>query len=201
MLPTRAARALFTLLVPAAVCAAACSSGTGALFANGGETGGESSTSTTGAGAGNGTGATSTTSSSGTTTTSSGATTTSSGSASGSSTSSSTSASSTTSSGASAGACTDAADTAKLAQLGANLQTDVTNCAKNNFGNATGINNCIAMLGLSAGCTTCFDNNVQCADQKCLTQCFANPSSAGCTSCIHTNCTPAFNTCSGIMGL
>jgi len=100
-----------------------------------------------------------------------------------------------------AGACTDAADTAKIAAIGASqLQTDVTNCATQNLGGEPATKNCITTKTmLSAPCVTCFDNNVQCAVQNCFAQC-SGGMSAGCTACLHTNCTPAFNTCSGLMG-
>lgn len=196
------------ILLPVLALAAACGSTNTSAIGFGGDTNGSSSGSTSsgvassgstssGTGAA-GTGGGATTSSSTSTSTSS----SSSSGASSTSTSSSSSSTSSSSSGAASGACTDSADQAQLAKLGTNLQSDVTNCAQSNLAAEPGTKNCIKMKTmLSDACVACFDTNVQCANQHCLSQCLANPNSTGCTSCIHTNCTPAFNACSGLMGL
>ncbi len=177
----------YALLASAVVTLAACGGGGSTNTGGGGNT--------TGTGASTGSGASTTTSG----TTTSGSTTTSGTTTSGSTTTSGTTSTTSTTSAAS-GACTDAADTAQLATIGSNLQNLVQGCAQNNLEQEPATKNCIKqMTMLSDGCVTCFDNNVQCAAQHCLGQCIVGMSSM-CTMCLHTNCTPAFNTCSGLMG-
>jgi hypothetical protein len=53
---------------------------------------------------------------------------------------------------------------------------------------------------LSDACVVCFDTLVQCAIMHCLPTCGISPYGAACGMCEHTNCTPAFNKCSGLMG-
>jgi hypothetical protein len=90
---------------------------------------------------------------------------------------------------------------ATINQIGATqLATDVTNCVTQNFAQEPATKNCIKnATNLSDACVACFDANAQCGAQNCAAQC-ANGPSTQCTSCLHTNCTPAFNTCSGLMG-
>jgi hypothetical protein len=199
--------ALLALLAPATL-AAACSAPNGGLFA---AEGGASGTGggATGSSSGSGTGGTTGASSSGATSsghTSSGGTSTSgmtSSSSGQTSTSSSghTSSSSTSSSGGPTGACTDAADESIVVSLGQQGLTDaVTQCAQDNFLGEPATSNCIQQqTGLSSACVACFDANVHCGAQHCFQQC-SQGGNTTCNSCLHMYCTPAFNTCSGLMG-
>ncbi len=198
---------LLSLLFPILAVASGCSSGgstgsggTTSATGTGTGTGTRTGTTATGTGTGTGTGGTGT---SGATTSGTG-TTSATGTGTGTTTSATTGTTTTTSTtgtGAGTGACTDADDTAKINALGQTaLTNDVTNCGQTSLGAEPATKNCIKqMTNLSDPCVSCFDANVQCGVQHCLTQCIGGMS-AGCTSCLHTNCTPAFNTCSGLMG-
>jgi hypothetical protein len=79
------------------------------------------------------------------------------------------------------------------------------NCAKNNLGNDAATKMCIKMNtqfdggpGLTDPCIQCFDDTINCAIQKCLSQCIADSSSAACVCCRIANCDDAFNACSGL---
>jgi len=174
---------------------AACSSGGGA---GGGNTHG-STTGTSAGGAGT-TGTTATTSGSTTATTTTTSTTNTGTASASTTTTSTTSATSSTSTGGS-GACTNTADETKINALGpTQLQTDVQNCGQQSFGAEPQTTTCIKnATQLSDACVACFDTNVHCAIMHCIAQC-GGGASAQCNMCLHTNCTPAFNTCSGLMG-
>jgi len=159
-----------------------------ALFACGGSGGGNG-----GGGSGTGGGGTGGMSSSSSSSSSTSASSTT-------STSSSTSASS---SGSAGGACTNASDldiiqTQEVAGIAGN-------CAKNNLGNDAATKQCIkdattvdGGTGLSDGCIVCFDDTINCAINKCLTSCLADPNSDACTCCRIANCDSAFVACSGL---
>jgi hypothetical protein len=79
------------------------------------------------------------------------------------------------------------------------------NCAKNNLGNDAATKMCIkdgtkgdGGTGLSDPCIDCFDTLINCAIQKCLTQCLADANSDACVCCRIANCDDAFVTCSGL---
>lgn len=120
-----------------------------------------------------------------------------------SSTSTSTSTTSTTGTGGGgtggappSGACTNAGDQAILA--GGQVQTQVEQCAQQNFGAEPGTKDCIkSTTGLSDGCVTCFDDTVQCTVANCIAQC-AGGQTPDCTACMDQHCTPAFVQCSGL---
>jgi hypothetical protein len=94
------------------------------------------------------------------------------------------------------GACTNDPDQAVL--MSVDIQAAVKKCAEDNFGGEPGTKDCIKMIGLSDGCTTCFDDTIQCVVSKCFNECAFSPDSAECATCRATNCDPAFETCSGL---
>jgi len=51
--------------------------------------------------------------------------------------------------------------------------------------------------GLSAGCSTCFGEVIQCTVDKCMIQCIV-PDSPGCADCRAKNCGPSFEACAGV---
>lgn len=54
------------------------------------------------------------------------------------------------------------------------------------------------VAALSDNCTACYVNTALCAASQCAGQCFADPNATICTDCVATNCTPGFETCSGL---
>ncbi len=157
------------------------SGGTGGSGASGGSGGSGASTANGGGGAGGDTGG----SGGGTTTTGQG------GSGGGTT--------STTGTTGAMGACTNAADTALLADPNADIETKVNDCAQQNLGQEPATLDCIKATGLSAGCAQCFDDTVQCVVMNCLTECLADSNSPACIECRAMKCDPAFETCSGLM--
>lgn len=96
------------------------------------------------------------------------------------------------------GACTNAADQAIVTDPTKMLQQKVTDCGKNNLGMEPATKNCIAMLGLTPECTTCFDDNVQCVAKNCFAKCIPDPSVQACTDCRAMFCDMPFTMCSGL---
>jgi hypothetical protein len=95
-------------------------------------------------------------------------------------------------------------DAALISAHGATIETDVNNCAQQNFGGEPATKTCIEGIKpdgtntLSKACADCYDGAVACGASMCLTQCIGGSMSAGCMSCVAQKCTPAFNTCSGL---
>jgi len=121
------------------------------------------------------------------------------GSTSSSTTSSTSTTSTTSSSGGDAGTnlCKNAAD--EMIASTKDVAGISATCAKQNLGNDPAITMCIKMgTGLSDGCVTCFQGEVDCAINKCLTPCLADSMGAACTACRAMNCDPAFVMCSGL---
>jgi hypothetical protein len=100
----------------------------------------------------------------------------------------------------SAGACDNTADNTTLAGLAATLEAKIQTCAFECLGQgAACATTCIQReTALSSGCSTCFGEVIACTISNCALQCL-DASSAGCTTCRDTNCTPAFETCAGIV--
>jgi len=100
----------------------------------------------------------------------------------------------------SAGACDNTADNTTLAGVQATLETKIETCAFECLGQGAACSTtCIQReTSLSSGCATCFGEVIACTITNCALQCL-NASSAGCTTCRDTNCTPAFETCAGIV--
>ncbi len=98
-------------------------------------------------------------------------------------------------------ACTNSADQASVTAVGMPaLSMDVFSCLQQTGGTEPATTTCIASATtLSAPCVACFDAEGQCGLQHCLTPCNAGLTTT-CTTCLHTQCTPAFNACSGLTG-
>jgi hypothetical protein len=94
------------------------------------------------------------------------------------------------------GACTSAADEAKLGSIDVAKVTQ--DCATSTFGQEPATSMCIKnMTGLSDGCVACFTATIQCTIQKCIVQC-AGGNSTDCQTCRAANCDPDFAKCSGL---
>ncbi len=100
----------------------------------------------------------------------------------------------------SAGACDNTADNTTLASVQATLEAKIQTCAFECLGQGAGCaTTCIQReTALSSGCATCFGEVIACTISNCALQCL-DASSAGCTTCRDDKCTPAFETCAGIV--
>jgi hypothetical protein len=203
----RASLRSFLLFTPALL-VIACGSGktsTTTSGSGGHETTGSTSGSGGAAGAGGSTASAATGGSTASGSSSSSNGSSSSGSSSGSSSTSGSSSSSSGADGGPAGACTDAEDMALIAvDGGGTVETEVNACAQQHLAMEPATKTCIEGIKpdgthtLTKACADCYDGAVECGASKCAGMCFANSMSSACLSCIATNCTPAFNTCSGL---
>lgn len=59
---------------------------------------------------------------------------------------------------------------------------------------------CVSLeLGSSDACSTCYAQFVGCADERCFTDCFADPSSEDCKQCLgESDCSSQLEECGGI---
>jgi hypothetical protein len=101
----------------------------------------------------------------------------------------------------SAGACDNAADLAAFETAGAidgHVSACVSQCLTSGQLNATCYSGCVQQrTGLSAPCSACFGQVMQCTVTNCALRCL-NPASADCTACRDEKCTPAFTECAGV---
>jgi hypothetical protein len=101
--------------------------------------------------------------------------------------------------GAPSGACTNAADSAIVADPAKDVSGQTAMCGKTTFGAEPATKDCIVTAtGLSDACATCFGDTVGCVVSKCLTPCLADSAGACCAICRAANCDKDFATCSGI---
>jgi hypothetical protein len=77
---------------------------------------------------------------------------------------------------------------------------EVTDCGTSSLGREPELMDCITtMTGLSAGCASCYDDEVHCVIAHCLSAgCGTDPMGATCTACRTSMCHPAFMHCSGL---
>jgi hypothetical protein len=97
--------------------------------------------------------------------------------------------------GTASGACTGAADTARLAMPGL---SDVIDMCARPAGAEPRTRDCIrSMSGLTQACADCFDATVVCTIHNCALQC-ASGDTPQCTTCRMNHCDAPFQACSGV---
>ena len=96
------------------------------------------------------------------------------------------------------GLCNNPSDIALFQKEYSTLHGMLQNCAENCFGAGACAASCLqSQSGLSAPCTSCFGDDINCTQTHCMSLCMMNPSSADCLACNKQYCTPALETCSG----
>merc|ERR1719492_577991 len=96
-------------------------------------------------------------------------------------------------------ACKDAADQKKWNGNGkTDFASDLSKCGNKCLGTAACSTDCIKKLGYTEGCSTCFGDLVGCTKDNCMFDCMMDAQGSSCKSCVDKNCTPAFETCSGL---
>ena len=102
-----------------------------------------------------------------------------------------------TGTGTSTGACTDGNDLALYNSE--QVFNVVVKCASMYLGSNPQETQCIEMnTGLSAMCSTCVDDYIQCIKVNCFNPCVSGPMSQTCHDCRKASCGPGFSMCSGL---
>merc|ERR1719336_3819929 len=96
-------------------------------------------------------------------------------------------------------ACMDDQDQAKWNGDGqTNFAADLKACGTQCLGGESCTAKCIAKKGYTTDCADCFGTLTECSKDNCMMKCFPDSGSAACKTCVNDNCTPAFETCSGL---
>ena len=102
--------------------------------------------------------------------------------------------------GGGGGACEGSGDGTILINEGDGVYDVATGCAMECMGGGSPncSSDCIsANTGLSAGCSACFGEMIQCTIDKCMAQCVADPGSEPCAACQNEYCLWPFCDCAG----
>merc|ERR1712159_376055 len=100
---------------------------------------------------------------------------------------------------ADAGACTNSADQQVWTSKGqANFEADMNACGHSSLGDQDKATICmVGKEGYSQTCAACFGATIACTAKDCLLKCMGGETD-DCKQCVQENCSPAFNTCSGL---
>lgn len=99
------------------------------------------------------------------------------------------------------GDCTNDNDCPKVesGEIRSASQSCGLSCLQNSDPGTCAVTCIVMQTQASQACSICYATLVQCASQKCLGQCAADPTSAACDQCqIDQGCRGDFDTCSGL---
>jgi len=99
-----------------------------------------------------------------------------------------------------ANACMDSADQAIWTKDGsADFASDLSACGHQCLGDAGCTSKCIEKRrGYTAACSGCFGTLTGCTKDNCMFDCMLSATGSSCKNCVDKDCTPAFETCSGL---